>query len=144
VWVIDSGLRRHVIDPASLASWGFSVTTWTAAKVDAYPQGADWPTTPFLIQGAGDPAIYVLDSTPGTQPVDAGKPGEIIDASVPANRATGPSADDGGFSDASLPTTNAGNGGCAVARGAPSSDSAGPWLALGVVTLLARRSRRRR
>jgi hypothetical protein len=94
VWVIDGSVRRHVVSPASLTAWGFTVATWTASQVDAVPQGADWPTVPFVLEGVGDPAIYVLDVPPeagkpdaGSTDADAGSsdgsaPGEVLDAST--------------------------------------------------------------
>jgi hypothetical protein len=33
--------------------------------VNAYAQGADWPATAFLMQGAGEPQVYALDVAPG-------------------------------------------------------------------------------
>ncbi len=72
VWVIDGTVRRHVVSPASLSAWDFTVVTWTAAQVDAYPQGADWPKTPFVLQAAGDPAVYVLDTAPAKVTTDGG------------------------------------------------------------------------
>lgn len=79
VWVIDvdkdgTQVRRHVINPTSLSAWQLSATTWTASKVNAVAQGPDWPAAPFVMQGAGDPAIYVMDATPpppaGSNPND--------------------------------------------------------------------------
>ncbi len=87
VWVIDGSVRRHVINPTSLANWSFTakVVTWTQTAVDAYTQGADWPSTVFLMQGTGESEVYVLDTAPGTPPADAGVfdagvVGEVVDA----------------------------------------------------------------
>ncbi|MFO0760273.1 MAG: GH25 family lysozyme [Byssovorax sp.] len=64
VWVIDTGLRRHVIDPASLAAWHFdgpgAIAIKPAAEIQAIPQGPDLPAVPRLIQGSM-PQVYVLD-----------------------------------------------------------------------------------
>jgi len=69
VWVVDTTkdgtqVRRHVINPTSMSQWGFAAKTWTAAKVDAIPQGTDWPAAPFVVQGVGAPGVYVMDATP--------------------------------------------------------------------------------
>lgn len=78
VWVVDvakdgTQVRRHVINPTSLAAWQFTATTWPAAKVNALPKGIDWPAAPFAMQGTGAPAIYVMDETP--PPPDPGSSG---------------------------------------------------------------------
>jgi len=75
VWVIDSGVRRHVIDPTSLAAWHFDgpgvVTVKPAAEVYKYPAGVDFPATPFVFGSPSDPKVYLLDvpfepAPPGT------------------------------------------------------------------------------
>ena len=75
VWVIDSGLRRHVTDPASLAAWRFDgpgvVVVTPAAQVYQNPQGADFPAAPFVFSSPSDPKVYILDvplhpASPGT------------------------------------------------------------------------------
>jgi ATP-dependent helicase/nuclease subunit B len=42
VWVIDGAIKRHVVDPASLAAWRLNVTTQAASKLAALalPAGA--------------------------------------------------------------------------------------------------------
>ena len=69
VWVVDTAkdgtqVRRHVINPTSMSQWGFAAKTWTASKVNAIPQGIDWPAAPFVLQGVGAPGVYVMDETP--------------------------------------------------------------------------------
>ncbi len=66
VWVIDGGMRRHVLNATSLAAWKFAVKAWPATKVSALPQGLDWPLKPFVMQGQGAPAIYVVDAAPAS------------------------------------------------------------------------------
>jgi hypothetical protein len=146
VWVIDGNVRRHVIDPASLADWQFTVATWTATNVDAYAQGADWPTTVFLMQGTGETEVYVLDTAPSTPPVDAGVfdagvVGKVIDAGSlgrPASR------------DATVSTADAtvsppgSSGGCTMAPTAAARHELGWWLTGGIVgCVLRKRSRSR-
>jgi hypothetical protein len=167
VWVIDGSQRRHVVDPTSLAAWGLSVTTWTAAEVDKYGEGPDWPEVPFLAQASGDPAVYIIDVSPGTPAVDAGAfdagHHEAADAAVAhhhgrdAGRAPVGEVIDGGFSgspdavaaaiDASETDAGVGvaaAGGCNVTRGAGSATRASDVasLALGLAALLVRRRRR--
>jgi hypothetical protein len=77
VWVVDTTqdntqVRRHVINPTSMSQWGFAATTWAAAKVNAIPQGLDWPASPFVLQGVTAPGIYVIDETPPAPGSDAG------------------------------------------------------------------------
>jgi MYXO-CTERM domain-containing protein len=156
VWVIDGNVRRHVVDPTSLAAWKLTVTTTTAAKVDAYAQGADWPKAPFLVQAIGDPAVYVLDVPPETARADAGVvldasgPGETVDAETPGAHAdSGTQADgDGGVAPAGDGgadgggASDASDGGCAVSRTGAGSGSVG-WLAVvGLAGLFVQRRRR--
>lgn len=166
VWVIDGAVRRHVVSPASLASWSFTVATVSATEIDGYPQGADWPTTEFLVEGTGDPAVYVLDVAPTTAPTDAGAfdAGVTVDAGdagAPANGVDGgtrgevldsgipgaPASEDGGHRDARAnpsgdPATSVtgSSGGCAVSpRRSDSRDAMGFFLVLGLAGLVARR-----
>ena len=62
VYVVDDdGLKRQVIDPASLAAWAFDEVAVVGADViDAMATGADWPAAPFLLRGDGA-TVYVLD-----------------------------------------------------------------------------------
>jgi hypothetical protein len=154
VWVIDGAVRRHVVSPASLAAWAFKVVTWTAADVDACAQGADWPTTPFLMQGAGEAEVYVLDAAPGTPAVDAGVfdagvTGPVVDAANPpkssrldASRSGGSDGRGGDSSDDNVDSASSSSGGgCSVPRTATRS-SAFAWLATaGVALWLVRRRR---
>jgi hypothetical protein len=167
VWVIDEGARRHVINPDSLTAWGFTVATWTAAQVNASPQGADWPASPFVFEGTGDPAVYVLDTAPASAAGDGGVDDD--------DGGMAPGDDDGGFAnvdpEAGMPLTgggtgasagpgnggvgdddggqtgngaSGGKGGCTVAP-TPTGSGAVGWM-LGVVALASfacRRSRRR-
>jgi hypothetical protein len=64
VYVIDGTVKRHVVNEASLTAWGFAVTKMPIAKLDTYFMGDDWPEAPFVIQGEGEAAIYVLDGIP--------------------------------------------------------------------------------
>ncbi|HEY8091798.1 MAG TPA: CHAP domain-containing protein, partial [Polyangiaceae bacterium] len=142
VWVIDGKTRRHVVDGASLAAWGFPITTWTDAQVSAVAQGADWPGTPFLLQGTGDPAIYVLDVAPTTPPGStSGDGGTSGTHGQPVGGGTGDT--DGGSSwTASNAASGGGGGGCSAASGATPGGAG--WAAGLAMSVLVLRSRRRR
>jgi uncharacterized protein (TIGR03382 family) len=124
VWLLDGEVRRHVVSPDSLAAWHQTfgdVVKTPAAKVYAYAQGADLPDKPFLVIGSG-PAVYVIDSAPGTAPKPPGTDG-------------GTSGDGGwsGNGDAG------GGGGCSMQPSSPT----GSW-AFGLLLPLAVLVRRRR
>lgn len=104
VWVIDGSVRRHVVDPASMKSWGFAATKWPAAKVQALPQGIDWPNAPFAFMADGAPEVYVLD------------------AAVPVSSPTGNSHE---------PPAAGGGAGAGADPGASASDGAGGGCAMG-------------
>ncbi|MEO6418857.1 MAG: hypothetical protein ABIP39_05590 [Polyangiaceae bacterium] len=126
VWVIDGAVRRHVVDPASLEVWQFAAVKWPVAQVNALPEGQAWPATPFLIQGTGDPAVYMVDAL---LPSAGGAP------------AAGPNADGTGPM-ASMADSNAGGGGgCATTRGTTTSGSAGLVFASFAMLGLLRRRR---
>lgn len=63
----ESGVRRHVVDPASYTAWGLSdvqdIRPVTDATFNGYAVGPDWPATPQLVQGAGLPEVYVVDGS---------------------------------------------------------------------------------
>jgi MYXO-CTERM domain-containing protein len=119
VWLLDGEVRRHVINPASLAAWhwtGSSVVKAPAAKVYAYAQGPDLPATPFLVMGTG-PAIYVVDVAPSTPP-------------------GAPAADAGAMPNGDTSTAS---GGCSV----NATPAGAPWWLLSALALAARLRRRR-
>jgi hypothetical protein len=121
VWIIDGEVRRHVVNPASLAAWHFTstdVVKTPAAKVYSYAKGMDLPATPFLVQGSG-PAIYVIDYAPGA-------PGST-------GNDAGTSSDGGSNGD------TGGGGGCSMQPGRAS----GAWL-FGLLPLVFVARRRRR
>lgn len=63
---LPKGVRRHVIDPASFASWGFD-ELWDVASVDdslidALPVGDDLPSAPDLARADdGSAEVFLLD-----------------------------------------------------------------------------------
>ena len=118
VWVIDGATRRHVINPTSLAAWQMSATTWPAAKVNAITQGQDWPAAPFVMQGAGDPAIYVIDVSPESATTDGGTNG-------------GGGGGGGGSGE------QGGGGGCNASGGGVTDG----WLVLAIALLAVRRKK---
>ncbi len=126
VWLTDGEVRRHVISPASLASWHFTgaeVVKTAAAKVYAIAQGPDLPATPFLLQGSG-PAIWVLDVAPSTPPAP------------PSENDGGADGGNGGGGG------GGGGGGCSMQTSSPASGIT-PF-AMGLVALLVARRRRTR
>jgi hypothetical protein len=160
VWVIDGSVRRHVIDPASLSAWRLGVTTLTAAQVDAYEQGPDWPAAPFVFQGTGEAAVYVIDIAPDAAPGDGGaSAGGSDDGSIapvaaddgatgaPGSVGAGTPApsDDAGANAAFASGAGASGAGCAIAA-MPATDRTSPsWIAAfaGTLCLAARRRGRR-
>jgi MYXO-CTERM domain-containing protein len=138
VWVIDTGLRRHVIDPTSLAAWRFDgpggVAVTPAAQVYAYPQGADFPAAPFVFASPSDPKVYILDVP--LQPPSTGTGGEG-GSGAGGSAGTG-AGSSGGSSGKPVPGQTSG---CAVSNGAGGADGA---AALAVLALVAASRRRRR
>ncbi len=61
-----AGVKRHVVDPASMTAWGFSSLDDVAPEPDsvvaAYPQSADWTEKPSLVQADdGTPQVWLID-----------------------------------------------------------------------------------
>ncbi len=61
-----AGVKRHVVDPASMTAWAFSMLTDVAPEPDsviaAYGQSADWSEKPSLVQADdGTPEVWMLD-----------------------------------------------------------------------------------
>lgn len=128
VWVLDQGVRRHVIDPTSLAAWRFTVQKTPAADVYASPVGPDWPATPALIQGGG-PEVYMLDV-----PLDGAGGG----ASGPSSTSSGNGLVGGGVGGAGVDGGSTSSAGCTVAP--ERASESGAWLAFaGLGVVVARR-----
>jgi hypothetical protein len=166
VWVIDGTVRRHVVSPASMTAWQFTAATWTTDQVNAYEQGPDWPTTPFVFQGAGQAAVYVIDTAPlatdadggagagagteddgGVDPAagDDGGGGAAGSAGVGGPGTASQGDDDGGASANGAGSNGSGTsaGSCAMSR-APTPRGGWGWIAAaGVFGFVARRRSRR-
>ena len=61
-----AGVKRHVVDPASMKAWGFSMLTDVAPEPDAvvaeYPPSDDWSEKPALVQADdGSPEVWLVD-----------------------------------------------------------------------------------
>ena len=75
LWLIDGGFRRHVPDTEVAAAWRLDLataTTWSAATLQALPEGTPLRPAPILVQGTGA-AIYLVDDLqcdPEVQPAD--------------------------------------------------------------------------
>ncbi len=140
IYVIDGGKKRHVMNLDSLTAWHFTVVKMEAAKLAAIGAGADWELVPFMLEGQGDPAIYLLDVDPSTP---AGTGGGAADGGLvptgsdpgtgaPAAPAVNDDSSSGGDSD-----------GCAVAN-AGSRNAGGSLALVGIALGLALVARRRR
>ncbi len=157
VYVIDGAVKRHVVNKASLSAWHLTVTTMTAAKLDAIPQGPDWLLTPFLMEAVGAPEVYAIDLAPATAPGSepSGEDGESTSESqLPTGLATSVEGNTSGQADDGSDATgaNAGSGGgasessgCSVTKGGRGSkDGEGAiaifGLALGIAAARKRRS----
>lgn len=152
VWVIDAGVRRHVIDPASMAAWQFDadgvVQTKPAAEVQAIPVGADFPRAPFVFVGASGPEAYVLDVPLTAPPGGGGGSSPGVGGSSPGGGVGGDSSGDGprgSVATAATPThDDAPSSSCALGA-APRAPSPWPLLILSAAALaLARRRPQRR
>ncbi len=104
-WLIDGGFRRHVPDLEVAVAWNLDLeatSTWTAAMLQALPEGTPLRPTPILVQGTG-PAIYLMDDLqcdPDVLPPDPLCPDEddttgASDGSGGAIGGSGPSGDPG-------------------------------------------------
>lgn len=150
VWVIDNGVRRHVINPASLAAWRFGAPKkMSAAQVYAYPQSTDFRPEPFLVMGNG-PEAYVLDdplSASGT----GGAGGAGGTAGSSNSGGSGGSAGMGGAARGTsldggttehTHTAGGDGGGCGCRAGGAPGRRAPLWLGLGVLGFVLLRKRR--
>lgn len=131
VWVLDqlpkrgalTRLKRHVVNPDSLAAWRFDpakIEKMKAADLAAIVRGPDWPAEPDLVQGSG-PEVDILDYSPDMPPppVQTGGP----DGNPPQ---TGGDA-------------SSDHGGCSTSSGAPGTGSA---LGIAFAVFALRRRRR--
>ncbi|MCA9639517.1 MAG: hypothetical protein KC492_02455 [Myxococcales bacterium] len=74
VYLLDSGVKRHVPSPAVMDSWGFdwgAIETRPAADLAQLPDGPDVRSRPVLVQGSGS-AVYLVDDA---LPTDGGGTG---------------------------------------------------------------------
>jgi hypothetical protein len=140
VYVSDHGYKRHVVDPASMSAWRFATTdikTIDAATFAKLVAGPDWPATPELAQGTGDPAIYVLD-LPFPEP-------QVTYVGDPAGGSTGGgggSTSVGG--DGSRSSSDDMKGGCAMIVAPHERADVGAWALIGLTITAARIRARRR
>ena len=152
VWVIDNGQKRHVVDRPSLVAWGFTVATMKATDLAALPQGEDWPQVPFVLQGAGEDSIYVLDQVP---PVDtpegtvggngAGTNDDGTDTPDGADTQDDGETGDPGTTDATNADSGGGqSSGCSASPARESGQNTGLWMIAGLGLVLAARSRKKR
>ena len=148
IWVVDGTERRHVINPASLTTWGLASKTipaWTATDEAKYTQGLDLPASPLLAQEIGNPAVYVVDTDPGQPPTTTsgsgttGATGSTTGSGVGGGTSSGAGGSGGGSNGATVGAAS--SKGCSVAA-SPESNR-GSWaLALVGIAALARGRRR--
>ena len=141
VWVIDTGIRRHVIDPTSFAAWHFDapgvLQKKPAAEVYGYPKGADFQPTPFMIQGSDAP-VYVLD-VPFQPPMPTGAGGAGSSSTgISGVGGSGTGGSGGGSANPSI-----GHGGCHCDVSGGSGDE-GSLALSGLIGVAFVRLRRRR
>jgi MYXO-CTERM domain-containing protein len=128
VWVVDGSLKRHVVDPTSLAAWQLTVTKQPAAKVAALAEGPPWPKERFAFQADGEPDVFVLDVA-----LPAGAGGAPV---IGAPDSPSGAGSDGTGGDAAPSASD----GCAMSSAPHAGGTA--WIALGLAALLASRRRR--
>jgi len=124
IWLIDGSFRRHVPDPEIAAAWSLDLettATWSAATLQALPEGTPLRPSPILVQGTG-PAIYLIDDLqcdPEVQPADPLCPAiEAPDTGTTGSDSTGdePAGEVGGIG-------NSGDSGGESSSGGPSGGS---------------------
>jgi MYXO-CTERM domain-containing protein len=145
VWVIDTGVRRHVVDPASLSAWHFdgAVSPMPAAQVYQVPQGADFPAAPFVFASPSDPKVYLLDVPFFPAPPGTGGAGGSSTASSGNGSGTGgnPGTGSGGTAATGGSGVPGQAGSCATAAGATDTTAAWAMVALALTALRRRRGR---
>jgi len=156
VWLLDSGQRRHVLNPASMKAWGLSfsqVQTWPKSQVALYPKGPHWPAKRHVLLAKGG-SVYALDSLAAPTKISApagtvqaapkSPAGADPGAAPPADAGPGdgePAAGDGGW----LSTTRMSPPGTALAGSCSAGGAPGGGLPLlpGLLLVLALRGRGR-
>jgi len=130
IWLIDGGFRRHVPDLEVAAAWSLDlegVTTWSAATLQALPEGTPLRPAPILVQGTG-PAIYLMDDLqcdPEAQPIDPLCAG--VDTGGSAGDSSGGESAEAGIGDSGdLTDTAGGEGESAGASGGGDALPPGP------------------
>ena len=131
VWLIDTGVRRHVVDPASLAAWRLdaAVTIQPAAMVYQYPVGADFPELPFVFSSVSSPKAYFLDVP--LSPGSGGKGGSGTGGSATGGSAMGGSGKGGSAKGGASTTTGKGGAGGAGSNGSGAAGTGGSGLGTG-------------
>jgi GH25 family lysozyme M1 (1,4-beta-N-acetylmuramidase) len=149
VWVIDTGVRRHVIDPASLAAWRLdgpgAIVPMPAAQVYGYPKGADLPAAPFVFSSPSDPKVYLLDvplqppsmGSGGSSGVGGGSAGT---GDTSGSDSTGSVQEGSGVGGGAASTPDA-SASCATAPGSTGGSAAGLGFALVGMAIAALRRR---
>jgi hypothetical protein len=143
VWLVDGDQRRHVPSAAAFNAWGFSwenVTKLPTAEVDAFAEGPPLRAEPFLIKDSG-PAIYMLDDAPpssgsGGASGSSGSGGSWAGAGAGAGSGAG-----SGGSTAQTTSTIGEESGCSTRPVRRDDSRLLTLIALGAVSMLARRRR---
>lgn len=64
VWLIDSGVRRHVPGPNAMENWGFdwdAIEIWPLEQVEEVPTGPKVRTRPVTVRDDLSGAVYLID-----------------------------------------------------------------------------------
>ncbi|MEO8798084.1 MAG: hypothetical protein ABI551_09385 [Polyangiaceae bacterium] len=151
IYVIEGTAKRHVLSTKSMQAWGFTATAIDTAKLASFTAGQDWPSAPFVVQGEGETAVYVLDAVPpdttgtvtgnGTDThgdeTDTPNGATATDDGKTDNSATGQPNDD-------APASAADAGGCSVGNAPGSNGNAAPFALLaGLGLALALRGKKK-
>lgn len=172
IWLIDQGTRRPIDDPAIASAWQLDLATaetWSAAALQALPEGPPLRPAPVLVKGTG-PRIYVLDdplcvagneepSCPTVADTSGGETGESSGsaASSGVTEGVGSGAESGGSAGSAGSTAGSASGsedvpvlppgfgrggedGCGCAQ----TDARGGWWLLAALGLRRRRRAARR
>ncbi|HEX7665327.1 MAG TPA: hypothetical protein VF407_12470 [Polyangiaceae bacterium] len=151
VYVIEGTTKRHVLSQKAMVAWGFTAATIDATKLAGYTAGQDWPNAPFVVQGEGEAAVYVMDAVPPDTEGTVGGNGTDTNGDETDTPDQGATASDDGKTDdpatgqpnEDAPASAGESSGCSVGT-APGSSSSAPFALLaGLGLVLAARAKKK-